>query len=287
MKKIALFFIFLMTFFACETAIEIEVPKHDSSLVVHCNTSNLHGLTKAYVGKSVGILDNEEPQQIGDVEISIWKDGSWVSDFIYSEGDQVYLSETNYVIDGLGEYELRVKENDGTEHFITQRMPTAPSVKEPNYRALDLYDLFNDTNYDIIDFVLEDNDIGETEFYFAQGYIKYHSSGNFVPLFTFSENPILGRTPNGEGLIFSDESFNGKTIALSVNVSNHFYNPDFHDLYLRVSKITPEKFLYLESMARYQDALENPFAEPIIVYSNIPGGFGLFGIEHGELVLVE
>ncbi len=287
-NKYYFFIAILITFTACETVVEIDIPVHEPAIVIHCTPNDETLRSDVYVGKSLGILDNGNPEQISDAEVTVWRDGVFASNFIYGEARKSYISEAPLVFSAFGKYELRVRETDGTEHVVEQYLPTPPLVGEVEYDAVDLYDLFSGTDYDIIDFVLEDEDTGEEEYYFVHGYIRNKSPDReFYPIWTFSENPVMERTPESVGLIFSDASFNGNAVRFSIKVENYYYEPEFHDLYLKVSKMTADRYLYLRSMSRYLDALDNPFAEPVTIYSNIPGGYGIFGLENREMIFIK
>ncbi|MDV7393939.1 DUF4249 family protein, partial [Arthrospira platensis SPKY1] len=48
------------------------------------------------------------------------------------------------------------------------------------------------------------------------------------------------------------------------------------DLEIELRSVSPEYFNYHRSLARQYQASPDPFSEPVILYSNIEGGQGIF-----------
>jgi len=79
--------------------------------------------------------------------------------------------------------------------------------------------------------------------------------------------------------IFTDLTFDGqsKTIDIAINtyeIEEKVEELDFFEI--RIFNITRAAYLYNKSYDLYLNASGNPFAQPIQVYSNVNGGFGLF-----------
>lgn len=75
-------------------------------------------------------------------------------------------------------------------------------------------------------------------------------------------------------LIFSDKTFNGENY--NFKVKTFIYNQV--DSYIVVLKsISEDLYKYNSSINKYNQTTDNPFGEPVQVYSNIENGFGVFG----------
>lgn len=78
---------------------------------------------------------------------------------------------------------------------------------------------------------------------------------------------------------FTDELFNGKTVDLAFE----FFQRDGFSKYfdtvsfiVELEQIDPSYYLYAVSNKKYDDSRDNPFTEPVQVYTNIKDGYGLF-----------
>ena len=89
------------------------------------------------------------------------------------------------------------------------------------------------------------------------------------------------------GIAFTDKIINGQKYSLTVTVlgidiGNPFYDngdiPNDHKktLYFRLYSITEECYRYIQTLNLYNQNYGNPMANPVTVYSNINGGYGIF-----------
>ncbi len=75
---------------------------------------------------------------------------------------------------------------------------------------------------------------------------------------------------------FSDRLFNGSTHHLTVNSFLwSFYNDSIPEINIHLVKHDEHYFNFLESMTRYDPYNDLPIIQPVQIYSNIEGGFGL------------
>lgn len=75
---------------------------------------------------------------------------------------------------------------------------------------------------------------------------------------------------------FTDRHFNGTTLKLSIQ--DHlwrYYNDSIPEINIHLIKRDIHYFNYLESMIRYDPYNDLPIIQPVQIYSNIVGGFGL------------
>lgn len=106
----------------------------------------------------------------------------------------------------------------------------------------------------------------------------------------FSTDPVLSNATNSTEILnteslartyFSDELINGKTYPLT------FWTTTYRDvytqfgeylrIYVTIESISKELYNYYSTREQHGFATDNPFAEPVPVYSNINGGLGIFG----------
>lgn len=100
-------------------------------------------------------------------------------------------------------------------------------------------------------------------------------SDEFELWFTEDElntNPSLEHV-NYSHYILKDDLFNGQ--SFSIEKQGFSSTVDSAELIVRFYKITEEIYLYYKSYQLYQETRDNPFAEPVQLYSNLENGFGV------------
>ena len=93
-------------------------------------------------------------------------------------------------------------------------------------------------------------------------------------------NPIAKKIKGG--LMFSDITLAGEVYELQIAVSDLETFPG-DQIELSLTSISKDRFLFEEALAIYNDNIDNPFAEPIILHENVIGGNGIFTLGNGEL----
>jgi hypothetical protein len=98
-------------------------------------------------------------------------------------------------------------------------------------------------------------------------------------------------TPNGlEGIAFSDKLINGQKHSLNVIVKGesigipfiHLDRPESSypnntkTIIFRLYSITGDYFRFIQTLNLYEKNYKNPLTEPVQVYSNVNGGYGIF-----------
>ena len=92
------------------------------------------------------------------------------------------------------------------------------------------------------------------------------------PVLTGSDASIGGNGFGQRGASFNDDLFEGgdRTIELDA----WLWETDAVDV--TVSSGTEEFYLYEVSYSKYQETRDNPFAQPVQVYTNVRNGLGIF-----------
>jgi hypothetical protein len=75
--------------------------------------------------------------------------------------------------------------------------------------------------------------------------------------------------------LFNDETFNGSNYTF---ILNKYIDETTDTVFVELRNMSEAYFKYRVSYEKYfQNIINNPFAEPVQVYSNIENGFGIFG----------
>jgi hypothetical protein len=84
---------------------------------------------------------------------------------------------------------------------------------------------------------------------------------------------------NGPVESFDDKGFDGKLRTVRLNVNKTFWSsnePKTYSWMMELVHVTEDYYNYQRSVALQQEVDGNPFAQPVQVFSNIEGGYGLF-----------
>ncbi|MBK7028756.1 MAG: DUF4249 family protein [Bacteroidales bacterium] len=102
-------------------------------------------------------------------------------------------------------------------------------------------------------------------------YIYKNSLQNFGneathPLIEFTE---------GESYYFSDQYVNGQEFSIELPITYSGDTPGV-DIFVELSTLSKDYFLFRKSLIKYNESQNNPFSEPIKIYTNIENGYGIF-----------
>ncbi|MCF8381952.1 MAG: DUF4249 domain-containing protein [Bacteroidales bacterium] len=75
---------------------------------------------------------------------------------------------------------------------------------------------------------------------------------------------------------FSDENFNGSKVSVTCLFKPEYRVDGKNFIDIQLNSVSKDYYLYVKSLDRYLKAKENLFAEPVKIYSNVEGGYGIF-----------
>lgn len=289
----------LCLFPACEdffeTVVEIDIPELDSLLVVNSIFEpNVEFQVRVYQSK--GILDDSyESKPIANATVELF-DAEGVSMGVMQNwgGGPGYsywpLESPKYA----HEYTIQVSA-PGFE-TVTASSHVPPFVEILSAAIVDSFyfdplESGSAAEKTALSIVFEDAP-NVKNFYYLNIY-SYSQNGydswvggqcftTFDPIFEseaeFLEvDPEEGQPEFCDGMaLFTDNLFDGETKDLRVYISRDFLEHSTH-LYVEIGNVS-EDFYYYKRSAKLQSKIgDNPFAEPVRVYNNIEGGFGIFG----------
>ncbi len=275
MKKIiAMFILNFLVIASCTKKADIDLPTADEKLVVTCFISPGDSVLTAVVRTSklkYGVIDtarrNKIYQDVENAYVSI-SDGVNSITLPFNLNEYFYKASTsNFPIVSGKNYFLTVSTPDGKK--VTANT-TVPSEKLPielfeitEKKADSLFIEF-DVNVTVADIPNQINYVGL--------YVQNFSSTSLTEPYLYNQNSF---TSFGS---FDTDEFVGKTKYV-FSSQNFIYEPmRITSAYSYVSALNCNKDFYLYNKS-VQDATGSggPFADPVMVYSNIDGGFGCFG----------
>lgn len=264
--------------------IEVEIPPHTPVLVVACEIQDSTPIIEALVSHSLGILDTADFSYMEDATVELQRGNVTLFSLEFNPQTRRYEHLPQLPFELLpGEYTLTVSAPDFEDVSAVQQAPTPVVISEITFEQ-DGAILSDGSRGHRVDVIW--NDPGsETNYYSVD---IYTSSGNGIQRYTETLDPTIERGVSEVWLI-DDTSFNGSQYTARFALNNYddsFLMPGGR-LHVILSSITRDGYLYSRSRNLYDLNRDNPFSEPVIVHSNIIGGYGIFSLSNSDEQRIE
>lgn len=301
--------IILLLLSACEKTVLFEVDTQENKLVLNSFVT-AQGEAFADVSLSLDPLDEDYPPAVSDASVQLFKNGVLISDYMYDVTSFRYTPLTPLAPPSAGDVFKITASAPGKETITAETtMPSAVSISdvyivdtvllESGYIYYD--SLGNPIFGDSIPYYKI-----EIEFTDAPGNDNYNLVTNYtdeyggVPTCFTTNDPVytLGDEFDfGSGdayrtfcdvAYFDDLSFNEnkKTLTIYLLLINSVFFPEAKYT-ITLQHLSPEYYKYITSSSLQSNTNGNPFAQPVSVYSNIEGGFGIFAAYNESAVEIE
>lgn len=276
--------------------VTIDIPEHDPRPVLSLEVeAGQEGILNALVTNSKGILDPESTYELPpDAEVTLYRNGDVFADFIFSEFDQRYLAGLSDPFPNqAGDiYLLEAKIPAFDLVQVSQEMPPIPKVENATYEVEGTID---PEGYRVDELIVDilDQEPGKTNYYGLDLFQLYYEidpfSGDTTNIYrskvSIDTNDPLLSYGSRYSLIFNDEIFSGG--EYQARCYTYYSIGEEAGLEVHLYQLTEDAFLYARSYEQYQNAIDNPFAEPVTVHSNIPNGYGVFSLTNKDVYLIE
>ena len=300
MKKIAYFI--LIMFFAAGCYYDIDV-NHDPNFKPHLSVFSYIQAGKpfyVFVSKSdyPGEVDSNDILTNAQVEVLTQTGETMLPDS--SENGYYYFSPVNDE-----KFRISVKALDMESHADVSFPPVVP-LPEISVNPYNINFVSDTNNVYYLDYELKitfklDDDPGQDNAYGAYFYtheaVFYYDTVTNVQtdsilwyfktaLYLYGDemtNSNYSYVDLGDGLsynnlIFADGVLNGKTITLNLDAYNSKQvkgQPATDTVFCVYYSFPMELYKYAKSLERYSETRNNPFVEPVDIYSNFSQGIGL------------
>ena len=287
MRKYTFIVLIILLFLsACEDTIYIDIPDNGRKLVLY-STLIKGEPVEASVSQSNHVYGNDVFTYPA-ATVTLYIDGQKTEELNY-QGDGVYLGTS--IVEPNKTYKIEAVA-DGLETVSAENsLPTQPNIvslihseDDPQGYSMTL-NLVLDDNGNTTDYYYIEMFIESTFSYFDTFLGKdivetYSSTGEL-----YSDDPIINDNLWAlDGLLFNDSHFNGKQYRLLFYSESYMYNDKYKLLVtltethtLRINSVSKSYYQYMYSYALFMTVDENPFAEPVQVYTNVSNGFGFVG----------
>jgi hypothetical protein len=281
MKNITIFISLIissLTMWSCNSFVtEVDpsqLPSTDSKLVLSCYISPQDTVIAAKVTETKTVISTGGTRaDITNATVKI-SDGTKTVQLVYDNNLLYYRVLPSQMPIVVGKtYTMTVSTPDGRSVSAKSTVPSPISIKEIKV----------DSGTSVTIRKLNAQEV--KEYYFkliwqdVAGSADYYRGFGFVQgIFKDRNNSSAQRTDGVDFTSTDDKNSDGQLLALSVT-----YQPARNATQATIQKLTVglfhsdiHYFNYHESL-RKQRGNSNPFAEPVLLYTNVEGGFGCFG----------
>ena len=287
----------------------VDLPTEDAKFVLFAKPEAGQSLN-LFIEKSKGILDLGSTAAPNNTVINL-KDGNGIVletvTSIPSDTNRVEFINTLFEIGKTYEIEVSHDDIEHVEHSFT--IPDTISLGDLTYQRtveesewdedftvevleieVDLDDIENETNYYWIEFYarytvksnIEDDFEVDIAFYdsIVDGYAYFVDSTaiDYIDVDGIGNNPIMNDFGDGRAVI-NDQLINGQTYTIQAQIyvyeDDYYYSIDTIEIVTKIYKVEKGTSDYYVSLEKYRNTEDNPFTEPVQVFSNVTNGYGV------------
>lgn len=302
MKHFLFYSIFLILICACQKE-KVEIPDTGRKLVINglITTDSLINvrISKSYYFKTPmnGVIYSE----FESAEVCFYKNNIYLDSLYYSnrgtDNEEIYY-KSNYWSKAVfplpgNEYKIKVKRPGFPDATATTIIPGLVKIEK-----VDTSRIVTKPGSGITDFIMncriEFTDPPAEKNYYLFNIIKTQLLPREKGYTDFDcHDPVIEEDLGGAGFrgkvlkygyAFSDKLIDGKKYSLNVSFDGSYYwnspyNPNprtSYIYYFRLYSITEDYFKFIQTLNLFNATFLNPLDEPVMVYSNVSGGYGIF-----------
>lgn len=295
-KKIALVCILtILLFSSCTKVLDDELPENEPKLVIN-GLINPDSILNINISKTVHVFENEGNNSLPFIEgatTKFYRDGEFL--FNLEEHENGYYSKPGFFPSLNHTYKIEVEKSGFKAVNAETRIPNPIDILSlDTIHASESSDYYYGTkikcdlkyldpagvdNYYRLDCFLHYVDEQGQEVVYRQAVYVDENDEYF---FDKSWNYLLWADPLSDG--------NEVTISFGIYIDNYAYyeNNDTVDVSYLITLSTLSKDLYKYDKTRSlffdSGGSDDPFSEPVLIYSNITDGYGVFGGFSGDTI---
>jgi len=266
-----LIFFIMLLISSCEKYIDMEIPDRGRKVTANCFFTDT-GSVVVLLYKSRFILDvYSQFHSVSGASVVLLENGVPVTTLVETEAG-IYVSE-GFIPSAGAAYTLKVFK-DSEEISASSYIPhTVPFVLVDTLRVMSEYS-------ENLRFRIRINDPSETDNFYVVTFDHNHNDdhfsywGNSLTMTTI--DPYVSFNWIVMGAIFTDDLFNGQNQIVSFDLDIYNFYRDTTNVIIRLWSISRDMYMYLSTYQAQDNASNNPFTEPVMVYNNIENGYGIF-----------
>lgn len=259
----------VLLFTSCEKYIDFDTEVTEPKLVVN-GVINPDSTFDIHISRSLSVIDNADLTIVEDATVTILDQNGAIYEILAYEYDGHYKGVLSPVHDEAYSIEVSAPEYE----TVTASTAIPSLVDLSNVDTLGVEDV---NGYEELELTITFQDIpNESNYYMLEVYSADIVGGQIYlnPMYIRSDDVALGLEDYTDQVVFSDELFDGDERTVVIYVEDTRAWDDFIEV--RMTSITQELERYVRSHTAYERNFGNPFSQPVQVFSNIEGGFGIF-----------
>ncbi|MEL6988129.1 MAG: DUF4249 family protein [Bacteroidota bacterium] len=283
---ISICFILLLT--SCEdkfTQVKtFDFPEHEEQLAI-TNLTRSGRFPIPFISHSKAIDDDSPYDTIMDARINFYRDGEFLFDYSHFNAGgyvpNVIVAERLADTIQFGHtYKMEVMHDKYNTSVAEQRVPHNAEIIDMEYTIDGTTNEYGDP-LDLLEVTIKD-DGSESNFYSIRAFVSgIDQNGNPQANDLWAENQDLLVEYGFSNEYIPDITFNGNEYVIRLGIwqnfrLNNFQSIDFIQVYIR--SFSKDYYLYDISKELNDEAMYNPFVEPVLVHSNFSQGYGIFGL---------
>jgi len=291
MKNLLPLFLILsaLTLSNCTKEIEFDAQDIAPRIVVNSLFTN-DSIWSAHISRSVGVLETTSYTTIDNASVNIFDDNANLVTTLTHQGDGLYTSPTGVSPQPNQSYTLEASASGYESVNATNSIPSAvpiyqldtvTSTNNDGETILEATITFQDppnvSNYYMLEVFVTGMYYDEWEQDSIEIREPLQISCDDINVETVNRFNFGGFENTYLYLMLKDQNFDGENYSLTFSVINYAELKEM-DLFgeIRLVNTSEEYFNYLKSFNMYQRTINNPFATPVQVYSNVNNGMGIF-----------
>ena len=278
-----------LTLSNCTKEIEFDAQDITPRIVVNSLFTN-DSIWAAHISRSVGVLETTSYTTIDDANVNIFDANANLVTTLTHQGNGLYTSPTGLTPQANQSYTIEASasgyESVNASNSIPSAVPiyqldTVTSTNSDGETILEATITFQDppniSNYYMLEVYVTGTWINEWEEDTIEIREPLQISCDDINVETVNRFNFGGFENTYLYLMLKDQNFDGENYSLTFSVINYAELKDM-DLFgeIRLVNTSEEYFNYLKSFNMYQRTINNPFATPVQVYSNVNNGMGIF-----------
>ncbi|MCD6332094.1 MAG: DUF4249 domain-containing protein [Bacteroidales bacterium] len=266
----------------CEKIIDINLQDKERKIVVN-GLMNPDSLVTVNLTKSLGILENDTFLFIDNAQVTLSLEGRQIGILQYMGAGYYHLPD--FFPSPGHDYRLDVSVKGMNPAYAVSEVPDKVMIQ-----AVDTVSFYDEWGSRTLKMSLRFTDPVDMPNYYALAVYatakrfnyetgQYYPDKETHPVYFDRDDPFMEQsgTDYGGKLFFNDQLFTGNQKELNFQINDYsLIESDTVWLEVRLEQVTRPYYLFVLSFSKYRSTSHNPFAEPVQVYNNIKGGYGLF-----------
>lgn len=278
-------FVFVLCLVSCEKELELDAEFKTTKLVVYSLFSN-NEVWEVEVTNSLNILESKSFEFVDNANVEIQDEGGNLierlvfqdSSYISAIGTKPQLDKTYRIKVSAPNFETVTSQGKCADNVPIISIDSSSSITQDRWVdkkytcSLKFKDVAGKENYYAVILKLKRTEIDSNSWSVDTTVYQYDQS--LYSRDPFNENNFLFNGP----VLFKDRLFDGQEQIVNFTFSL-FQSSDrkvIYDNKLQFISMTKEAYDYLMSSELFFERYDDPFSNPVQVYDNIEGGFGIF-----------